>query len=232
VKTTTVRTRNAGVSRTLLTNCRRGHGPERYYRDAHGAPHCRECMRLSKERLRRRDGVLPKVRFPDLAGAFWARVDRGTTPDGCWLWRGNRDMKGYGRLYVDCRAIRAHRIAWTLTNGPIPDGLCVCHRCDNPPCVRPDHLFLGTSADNTRDASAKGRMATGERNCMSRPEIVVKIRGSNNHNARLTEDQVRLIRSRIGRVGQRQLAREFGVSKGTIWWIASGRQWKHVEAVA
>jgi hypothetical protein len=76
---------------------------------------------------------------------------------GCRPWRGTRDRDGYGVLGVDGRQQRAHRVVWELTHGPIPDGLCVCHHCDNPPCVEPTHPFLGTHADNVRDAVAKGR---------------------------------------------------------------------------
>lgn len=87
---------------------------------------------------------------------FWSMVAKS---DGCWVWTGTRWSTGYGRL-VGGRA--AHRVAWELTNGPIPRGLLVCHHCDNPPCCRPDHLFLGTSKDNAMDASAKGRLLTGK----------------------------------------------------------------------
>lgn len=83
---------------------------------------------------------------------FWNRVVRG---DGCWVWQGPTNRKGYG-IYAQWTA---HREAWRRTNGPIPDGMLVCHHCDNPPCVRPVHLFLGTITDNNRDRAAKGRSA-------------------------------------------------------------------------
>lgn len=86
---------------------------------------------------------------------FWANVVRGP---GCWEWAGDRWPNGYGRLSVNGRGMGAHRFSWVLANGgPIPAGLVICHDCDNPPCVRPDHLFLGTYADNTADKFAKGR---------------------------------------------------------------------------
>lgn len=86
---------------------------------------------------------------------FWAKVEKG--PD-CWEWKAFRN-KGYGKFTYNGRMYLAHRLSWILTNGPIPDGLGVLHSCDNPPCVNPDHLFLGTQLDNMRDASNKGRCA-------------------------------------------------------------------------
>jgi hypothetical protein len=85
---------------------------------------------------------------------FWRRVNR---TDGCWLWTGARKTSGYGEINIGGAIWDTHRLAWTITQGPIPDGLCVLHTCDVRPCVNPDHLWLGTIADNNRDMFAKGR---------------------------------------------------------------------------
>lgn len=86
---------------------------------------------------------------------FWSKVRRSA---GCWEWTASRTKRGYGQfLLTTGRPILAHRMVWVLTHGVIPDGLYVCHKCDNPQCVRPDHLFLGSQGDNMRDMSAKGR---------------------------------------------------------------------------
>jgi hypothetical protein len=86
---------------------------------------------------------------------FWSRVDKS---DGCWIWNGKKVNKGYGYFYLDKKTHGAHRVSWTFTNGKIPKGLFVLHKCDNPPCVRPSHLFLGTHADNMADKARKGRV--------------------------------------------------------------------------
>jgi hypothetical protein len=96
---------------------------------------------------------------PSRKEQFWALVDRSGGPDACHPWTGGRSPKGYGVFRIYDRAQRTHRIAWRLTCGPIPPGISVLHRCDNPPCCNPDHLWLGTNGDNNIDRTQKGRSA-------------------------------------------------------------------------
>jgi hypothetical protein len=156
---------------------------------------------------------------------FWKNVEKG---EGCWLWKGLLSA-GYGQLRVGEKQIGAHRYSWELHNGPIPEGLFICHRCDNRRCVRPDHLFLGTCRDNLLDALAKGRIAIGERSVSyTRPET--RRRGSQNGLAKLTEEQVGEIRRRYaaGGVTQLSLAQQFGVDRTLISLIVRRKGWKHV----
>lgn len=103
--------------------------------------------------------LMPTARVPrPPAVRMWARIDRSDS-NACWEWPGARHGKGYGLLFDRLTGThwRTHRLAWTAANGPIPAGLMVLHRCDNPPCVNPAHLWLGTNAENARDMVAKGR---------------------------------------------------------------------------
>jgi len=148
-----------------------------------------------------------------VAQRFWGYVAQ-TDIDKCWPWQGGK-QKGYGRFNVDGRHVMAHRYVWTLTYGPIADGLRICHACDNPPCCNPRHLFLGTMADNNADMLQKGRQRS--------------VRGTNSPNAKLTDDIIRTIRSEVTLgVSRRALARRFLVNHSTVNRIVSRRYWAHI----
>jgi hypothetical protein len=103
-----------------------------------------------------------------LEDRFWSKVQRS---DGCWLWTGASTWQGYGLIHHHGRRgmVSVHRLSWTIANGGIPAGLQVLHRCDNPPCVNPDHLWLGTNADNIADKLAKGRGSGWHKGTRKRP---------------------------------------------------------------
>jgi hypothetical protein len=175
---------------------------------------------------------------------FWSHVD---TSGDCWLWTAFLDKRGYGLFAVTHRAQRrAPRVAYELTYGSIPDGLLVCHRCDNPSCVRPDHLFLGTPAENSKDMVVKGRAATGAKNgTRTQPERKPRgerhgrhtmpersARADRHGSAKLTWDDVRAIRAKyaLGGTSCRRLATEYGVNHSTIHGIVTGKNWSEPDA--
>lgn len=136
------------------------------------------------------------------------------TPE-CWLWNAGKDKDGYGMFAIGQahRASKAHRVAWELEHGPVPHGLCVCHRCDTPACVRPDHLFLATNAENLRDMAQKGRSQIGTKH----------------HNARLTESDVEaILRERAAGDTLLAIATRHGIAFQTVSKIIHGQLWKHL----
>jgi hypothetical protein len=147
---------------------------------------------------------------------FWDKVDR-RGPDDCWPWKAGRDKDGYGRFAAG-RTTRAHRYSWEVHNGPIPVGFLALHRCDNPPCVNPAHLFVGSHQDNIRDCVEQGRQ--------SRLSGVVKARaGVTNGRAKLTLAQVAAIRSAPANVSNSALGRQHGVSNVMVSKIRRGKAW-------
>ncbi|NVJ27312.1 HNH endonuclease [Myxococcus sp. AM011] len=156
---------------------------------------------------------------------FWSKVAKAHEND-CWLWQAAISHTGYGVIGLGRQADGigySHRLAWALSNGPIPEGLYVLHRCDNRRCCNPSHLFLGTHAENMRDAARKGRLAS-----QSQPERMV--RGERHPNAKLNDTIVQTIRAlRAGGRSYRQIARHLGIPKSNVAAVALGRTWRHVQ---
>ncbi len=159
-----------------------------------------------------------------------------TGDDSCWDWQAYKDGNGYGHFAVwdpiqkVTFGYLVHRISYWLHTGEDPGDLFVCHKCDNPSCSNPKHLFLGTMEDNRQDMIAKRRSAFGDRNgSRTRPER--KALGERNGHAKLTCDKVVEIRHAYqqGRLSQRKLAKLYNVSKGVIDDVVNHRTWKHVE---
>lgn len=158
--------------------------------------------------LRSRAPVAERLwRRVNLEGPFMTGMD-----SRCWEWEGHVITDGYGHIRVGKTMALTHRIAWEIANGPIPDGVLVCHRCDNPPCVRPDHLFLGDDAANAADRDEKGRLG---------PRV-----GEFNGNAKLSESDVVAIRQDPR--PRKEIAYELRVSIATIDHIKTGRSWGHL----
>jgi hypothetical protein len=166
---------------------------------------------------------------------FWAKVDR-RGPDDCWLWTGSRKQLGYGKIAEGGkggRTLLAPRVAYMLAHGldALPDDLLVLHNCpggDNPACVNPAHLWLGTASDNTRDMYAKGRADTGEQHWTRRKPERMTI-GERVISSKLTEDDVREIRRRhAGGELQATLSAEYGIVQSGISAIIHRKSWKHV----
>jgi hypothetical protein len=149
-----------------------------------------------------------------LADRFWAAVQK---TESCWLWTGKKCPDGYGNMVHQRKVWGTHRVSWLLHNGAIPDGMCVLHRCDNPPCVNPAHLFLGTHRENIADCVAKGRNSTAG------------FRGERHHRARVgVADVIEIRRLATTGVSLNAVARQYGVTDSSIRHIVHRRSWRHV----
>lgn len=133
----------------------------------------------------------------------------------CWIWKGRKRKTGYGRFFTKGREVLAHRVAYLIAFGRDPGAMHVCHRCDNPSCVRPDHLFLGTTQDNSRDRLIKGRSHRWDGSRL----------GEGNPRAKLTKETVALIRANSS-ISNYALGRQFGVTEATIRDIKTLRSWR------
>jgi hypothetical protein len=151
---------------------------------------------------------------PKSVALFWKKVKRGA-PDECWPWIGYCTKRGYGQIGVRGAVLCTHRYSYMIAFGPIPTGAVVCHRCDNPPCNNPAHLFVGTQADNLEDCRKKNRANTA--------------RGEAAGRTKLTVSQVVEIRSLLrSGVPVRQISPKFGVTTGPIYAIKKGINWRHL----
>lgn len=156
--------------------------------------------------------VLPETRF-------WKLVDKSNY---CWLWKGTKSRKGYGRFVLSVNGhkqnfVAAHRYSYILEHGSIPNGLMICHKCNNPACVRPDHLYAGTNSDNMQDSIRSGTFP---------PRY-----GEHNGISKLSYKIVKEARERYkqGNIGFWRLAKEYGVSKPAMMNAIKGKTWKHVK---
>lgn len=166
--------------------------------------------------------VTPEPPGPKIdAESFWRRATSG---EGCWTWM-EGVSGGYGRVRGQTYGVSttlAHRVAWVLAGNPDPGDLCVLHHCDNPPCVRPDHLFLGTRADNTADMMGKGRNRLNT-------DSDSFTKGTRNARAKLTNEQVVEIRQRaLAGEHYTAVAEAFGISPTHACGIINGRSWRHI----
>lgn len=152
---------------------------------------------------------------------FDSKIDKSGGENKCWLWTGHTSRwGGHGQLNIGGKLEYAHRLAWQFNNGAIPNGMCVCHKCDVPRCCNPAHLFLGTASENFADMRRKGR---------GKPPPVV-LCGEDNSTAKLTNNQVSLIRSEyeLGGISQAKLGMKYSVSESNIQSIVNRLTWKHL----
>jgi hypothetical protein len=146
---------------------------------------------------------------------FWAKVQK---TDGCWLWTGSKMPKGYGSFGYGRRTRTAHRMAFEWAKGPVPPGLFVCHHCDTPACVNPDHLYAGTAQQNTDDMMRRGRRRDGG----PKPNEA--------YNQKLNPVAIRVIRYLRSRgVSGPRLARAYRLDHTTVYAICKREVWKHVD---
>ena len=164
------------------------------------------------DRLRRTGTAEPGPKAEaSLAARFWRKVDKA---GDCWLWTGAKMANGYGRLRIGGKnspVWNAHRVSYKINKGEIPEGMFVLHKCDNPACVRPAHLFLGDHDENMRDKARKNRGA-----------------GENHPRAQLTDAQAREIKFAKGKTHE-ELAAEYGVGKLLVRDIRANRRWQHIK---
>lgn len=170
---------------------------------------------------------------------FWKKVNKnGPIPDQskpeyvglgeCWEWIGCRNKTNYGATSFNWKFIHSHRLAWIFTNGDIPEGLGVFHKCDNPPCCNPSHLFIGIEEDNSKDRDKKGRTSCGEKH--SEAVLPNRPRGEGHYSAKLEAADVLEMRRMYAetKIPLAEIASQFGVGYGTAEKAIRGATWKHL----
>lgn len=145
---------------------------------------------------------------------FFAHCDQSRGPEACWPFLRSKNSRGYGKVWVDGRCLEAHRFAYSIENGSVPDGLCVLHHCDNPPCCNPSHLYAGTQKQNAADRENRGRG--------NQPK------GEASGTSALSTRDVIFIRRCRDLYNTEEMARMLGVQRGTIANILRGAAWSHV----
>lgn len=149
---------------------------------------------------------------------FWSHVDE-KDKDDCWEWQAYKSKKGYGSFGVKRNILLAHRISWIIANGQIPKGKIIMHKCDNPPCVNPEHLFCGTPMDNMMDKMRKGRYKKGK-----------IVRGESHPISKLKKEDIPKIRNLYDQgISTHKIGKRFGVNSKTIWFIGKRIAWSHIE---
>jgi hypothetical protein len=138
--------------------------------------------------------------------------------NGCWLWSGYKNADGYGVMGIGRKVIKAHRVAYMIYKGEIPEGMNVCHTCDVPSCVNPEHLWIGTQKENVLDM------------CLKKRHVPSSSKGESHSQAKLSEEQVKLIRTMYTnlKISHASLSEQFGVSRGQIGHIISRKSWSHI----
>jgi len=169
--------------------------------------------------------ILNASRDSVVAGRFWDKVQKRES--GCWEWTASKANKGYGAFGIGGIVVKAHRVAFLWSGGVVPSGLYLMHSCDNPACVNPSHMSVGSKADNNADMCRKGRHRPGG---SKTPKARCKYeRGATHHHAKLTEDSVRNLRSdrNLG-ISFSQLAKKYQITSSCAYRIAKGLSWTHV----